>query len=67
MFPNLRAEMARRNISVHKLAKMIGMSDSTMADKWHGRTSFSLEHAIAIKNALGVDMELEELFQKEEE
>ena len=67
MFPNLRAEMARKNINVNELAKQIGMSNSTMADKVHGRTTFSLENAIAIKNALGVDMSLEELFHKEED
>lgn len=67
MFPNLRAEIARRNLSVAGLARLIGMKQTTMSDKYHGRSNFSLDDAIKIKEALGLDMSIEELFQKDEE
>ncbi len=67
MFPNLRAEIARQNLSVAGLAKLIGMKQSTMSDKYHGRSNFSLDDAIKIKEALGLEMSIEELFQKDEE
>ena len=67
MFPNLRAEIARQNLSVAGLARLIGMKQTTMADKYHGRSKFSLDDALAIKEALGLDMSLEELFQTDEE
>lgn len=65
MFPNLRAEMARKNLNALSLAEKTGIANSTLADKLSGKTVISLDQAIAIKNALGVDMPLEVLFEKE--
>ncbi len=42
MFPNLDAELARKNISTKDLAKMIGTSEKTANNKRAGRTEFTL-------------------------
>lgn len=66
MYPNLRAELARRRITFSHLASMIGVTVGTMSQKNGGKASFTLDEAIAIKNVLETDMPLEELFQREE-
>ena len=65
MYPVLRAEMARRDISRAALAEMIGMPAATFYAKFSGRFGFSLEEATAIKEAIGVDMPIEELFEQD--
>ena len=52
MYPNLRAELARKGITVRLLAKKIGMATSTLSLKLSGKSSFTLEEAIAIKQYL---------------
>ncbi len=66
MYPNLRAEMARKNINLVALAKMIGMAQTTMYDKFNGRSVFDLDEADAIKDALGVNMSIDDLFAKDD-
>lgn len=65
MYPNLRAEMARKNIGVQELAEKIGVSMSVMYDKLKGKSKISLDDAFAIRSALDVDISLEDLFEKE--
>lgn len=68
MYPNLRAEMARKNMSISKLATESGLCMARLYDKLNGKSQrgFWLDDAIEIKAVLGVDMPLEELFKKEE-
>ena len=66
MFPNLRAELARRNMSIPQLAELVGMKTTTLYDKYNGRTAFTLEEAVKIRDMLGLDMSIEELFQRED-
>lgn len=66
MFPNLRAEMARRNITGYELADKIGVTNSTFSQKFNGKSLFDLDEAISIKKALGTDMPLEQLFEPDE-
>ena len=67
MFKNLRAEMVRRDIDVPKLAEMIGMKVSALYSRLNGSTVLSFADAVNIKQALGVDMTLEELFEERKE
>lgn len=64
MYPNVRAEIARAGITLTDLGQRIGMARTTIYDKASGRSEFSLDEALAIKEALGVDMTLEELFRR---
>lgn len=68
MFPNLRAEMARKRITGKDIAKnCLGVRLSTLSAKMHGKSDFTFREAIAIKQYLGVDTPLEELFCKEDQ
>ncbi len=68
MYPTLRAEMARKNMSISRLALEAGMSMPRLYDKMHGKAKrgFLIRDCIKIKEILGVDMPLEELFKEEE-
>lgn len=66
MFPNLKAELSRKKITRVTLAKAIGMQEITINSKIQGKNKFKLEDMIKIKEFLGVDMPLEELFYKDE-
>lgn len=67
MFPNLRAEMARQNMTLAKLCKAIGKNRvSTVSQMLNGKTRLTLDDAEKIRTALKVDMTLDELFQREE-
>lgn len=64
MFKNLEAEMVRASYNRERLAKTIGISTRTIGCKLRGETSFTLEECLAIKDALNVDMNVEQLFLK---
>ena len=64
MYRNLKAEMARQNLSVKALAARIGVAYSTLSQKIGGKTEFTFAEAVAIKRVLGVSMPLESLFER---
>lgn len=66
MYPNLRAELARKNMSIPQLAELTGIKTTTLYDKYNGRSAFSLDEAVLIRDALGLDMSIDELFRKED-
>jgi transcriptional regulator with XRE-family HTH domain len=61
-FPNLKAEIARKGLTVETLSLICGISYSSLSAKLAGRRKVSYEDALKIKNALGVDVPLETLF-----
>lgn len=65
MYPNLRAEMARRKITIAILAKFLGKRISTISAKLNGKSQFTLEECKRIKAFLETDLPLEVLFRKE--
>ena len=67
MYPNLRAEMARKKITGQELAKKIGVTNGTFSQKFNGKFDFTLEEAQSIKKALGTDMTIEYLFEPDEQ
>ena len=64
MYSNLKAEMARRDITMTKLAVAMGVQLQTISKKINGDVDFTLGEAYTIKEFLKVDMPLEELFEK---
>lgn len=66
MYPNLLAEMARQKVTAKELSEKLGVTQGTMSLKMKGNAKFTLEEAKRIKEALGVDSTLEELFASEE-
>lgn len=64
MYPNLNAELARKDVTNAQLAKVLGLSPGTVSQKRNGAFDFTLKEARAIKHFLKLDMPLEELFEE---
>lgn len=64
MFPNLEAEMARSRTTKTKLAINMGITLGTLSLKLSGKSDLSLREAKKIKEILGVEIPLEELFKE---
>lgn len=64
MYNNLRAEMTRRNVNAKEIANKLGKTEGTISSKITGKTDFTMDEARQIKRILGVDITLEELFEK---
>lgn len=64
MYPNCKAELARQDITLEKLAKVLGLAVTTVSLKLNGRYPLTLREAKAIKAYLRVDIPLEELFEE---
>ena len=64
MYPNVNAEMARRNILQADLADELGVTRATMSLKLSGKSPISLDEAFAIKEALHSRLSLDVLFDR---
>lgn len=64
MYSTLKAEMARKGVTGRELARSLNLGESTFSLKINGRSEFDLSEAKAIKDELGVNIPLEELFEK---
>jgi antitoxin component HigA of HigAB toxin-antitoxin module len=64
MYSNVKAELARRNMTVVDLSNMTGIRYQTLVDKINGKYKLTLDEAKKIKEALGVDIAIEELFER---
>lgn len=62
MYPNLRAELTRRGLTMSEFAKRIGMSPQCLSYRMNGKRNFTYPEALRIKKELGVDIPLEILF-----
>lgn len=67
MYPNLNAEMARRNMTALTLAQRTGIPYSTLTPKLAGKAPVKLSEAKEIKRALNTEMSIDELFSVSEE
>ena len=69
MFPNVKAEMARKNITLEMIAKdpRINCTTSTLSLKLNGKYPLKWCEAVAIKEILGSDLPLEVLFEEAKE
>ena len=64
MYLNVKAELARQNLSVVDLSNKTGIRYQTLAEKLNGKYPLTLDEAKKIKAALGVDLSMEELFAR---
>ena len=62
MYVNVKAELARKNMSIVDLSNATGIRYQTLADKIRGDTVMTVDDALKIKKALEVDIPIEELF-----
>ena len=63
MYPNLRAEIARRKLTMADVAKAIGLSETHFSLKMNGKYGFTLAEAFAIKKFLKTKLSIDVLFQ----
>lgn len=68
MYPELLAEMARKNITITQIARdpRINRTVSTMSLKINGKADLLFREAIVIKQIIGSDLPLEILFRERE-
>lgn len=66
MLLNLRAEMVRKRLTVKDLAKVTGLSETSIRNKLAGRSAFTIPEAFKIKGELFPDKDLQYLFEFEE-
>ena len=64
MYQNLRAELARKGLTMTDVANELGVRLATISDKMNGKYPITLNEAKKIKRFLNVDLPLEELFKE---
>lgn len=64
MFPNLRAEIARKNLTLAPIAEALGITVSTLSQKFNGKYPITLSEAKIIKQTVGTELTLEQLFEE---
>lgn len=62
---NLRAEMARRRISIEDIAVCLNIHRNSAANKIKGDSSFSIEESVKIQEKFFPDLELKYLFKRD--
>lgn len=66
MYPTIKAEMGRKGMTIVDLSNATGIRYQTLSEKLRGNYQITVQEAMSIKSALGVDIPLEELFEKKE-
>lgn len=66
IFPNLRAEMARKGLTIRDLAEAISVSRETVSNKLSGKTQIYLGEAFQIIERFFPDKDVAYLFAAEE-
>lgn len=64
MYSNVKAELARHNLTIVDLSNMTGIRYQTLVDKINGKYPMTFDEAKKIKEALEVDIPMEELFKR---
>ncbi len=67
MLSNLKAEMARANVKIHDVARVITKSDRTVRERLKGNGCFSMPDGIAVRDAFFPGMDLEYLFARSDD
>jgi transcriptional regulator with XRE-family HTH domain len=62
IYPNLAAEMARKNITQKDIAKVLGVKQQTISGKLTGKTEFSIKDAFRIRDSLFPTLMVDYLF-----
>lgn len=65
MYPNLNAELARRNITVTILSEKTGIPYSTLAPKVRGEKPVKMSEARLIRDAISEDLTIDYLFAEQ--
>jgi plasmid maintenance system antidote protein VapI len=66
MYPNLRAELARKGMTLTELSQKVDMSLAQISGRVNGNRELTFDDAVKIKQALDVNVPLEILFERAE-
>ena len=66
-YSNLKAELARKGISMEEVSKVLNIHRNSVANKINGETPFTVEEAFKIQNKYFPKLSLVYLFATEEE
>lgn len=66
-YPNLKAELARKGISMEEVSKALNIHRNSVANKINGETPFTVEEAFKIQNKYFPKLSLNYLFATEED
>ena len=61
---NLRAEMARKKVSIEDIAECLSIHRNSASNKVNGNTAFSIEESVKIQETFFPDLELKYLFTR---
>lgn len=64
MYRTLEAERVRAGWTKQEFARRVGIPYRTLRSKLKGEAKFTIDECIHIKNTLGVEMTVEDLFEK---
>ena len=64
MFENLKAEMARKDITIKKISTELGFVYETLRNKFSGKTDWLRSEMLLIKSTYFPEKSLEYLFEK---
>lgn len=65
-YPNLLAEMGRKNLKQKDIADALNIKQASVSRKMNGDAPFTLEEAIFLQRFLKSEMDIPELFKEEE-
>lgn len=65
MYSTLKAEIARKEMKFAEIARACDMLESTFSNKINGRSPWNLPECVKVKDVLGVDMPIDELFKED--
>lgn len=64
-YPNLKAELARKDITFETISKLLNIHRNSVANKVKGKSSFSIEESIEIQKELFPEMSIDYLFAQD--
>lgn len=67
MYPNLNAELARKDINQYNIAEVLNIHYTTVSDKMNGKKDFKLKECKQIKEKLLPEYTLDYLFASNSE
>ncbi|MGG3737573.1 helix-turn-helix transcriptional regulator [Aeribacillus pallidus] len=66
MYRNLKAEMARNDLTMGDIAKALNVRRATISDKMNGKYRFYYDECLIIKKTFFPDLPIEYLFEKDD-
>jgi plasmid maintenance system antidote protein VapI len=65
MFPNIRAEMARKGLKINSMAEVLEINDRTLGNKLAGKTEFTWTEVSQIRKRFFPSCSIEYLFDQD--